>query len=1027
MLYPESSSPCLDPDLFRHPNAHYRGIPFWSWNCRITRELIDEQLPLFQRMGFGGVVIHSRSGLDTVYLGSEYMDLVRYAINRCGQLGLLCWLYDDDRFPSGAAGGLVTRDPKFRQRFLLLTEHPRPDCMPDQFSFDEAIRRGEIPAGWYAASYAIGKNTFRRLTASDPARSGETVRYAYVMLLETEDWFQGQTYVDIMHPSAVRRFINLTHEAYLKEVGSSFGNTVTAIFTDEPRMETRTRLHPKHLKSADDRSDVILPWSEPLRNRLLKDYQTDLLDIAPLLLWDLPGSFHARYIFRNAAGEQFVTAFMDQIAAWCNQHHLFLTGHVLSEDTLYAQATALGDCMRCYRGMDIPGIDILCDDRQFLTVKQAASVAHQMGREGVASELYGVTEWNCTFKTFKLQGDWQAALGVTARVPHLAWMSMEGEAKRDWPGSIFFQSPCWTEYSSIEDYFARLNTVLTRGYPMIDVAVLHPVESMWLHLGTVEKNLRACQELDDRFKILIQSLLLNLIDFDLLSESLLPSLKPFCDEEGLHIGAMNYRTIVIPDLDTIRSSTLNLLEAFHRQGGLVICAGKPPALVDALPSDRAKNLFADCPRVDHPADLAQRLDVDISILDSEGLKSNRLLAQRRKDNHAEWLFLCHAFPCHEVPEKPEIYTLRIRGHYSVRLFDPMNGQISPMPAQHSGIYTMIRWEAWPEDSLLLQLTEGISSVSPPESVEYHPFMKLTNPDSMILSDPNVLLLDYARARVDGGPVSEKTEILKLDNSLRQQLGFCPRYGGMAQPYAIAEKETHALSLYYEIISEIDFPCCLALEHPERCRIRWNGQNVRLQDTGYYVDKSIRTISMPSLKKGMNSLELHLPYHQKTNLENIYLLGNFDVQLRPAGSSLITPASSKEIGDLTRQGLPFWSGAITYSFVFSIEEAGKYSLRIPLFAAQLLTVRADGHPAGQMAFAPHRLSLDFLSTGKHRIDIIAYIGRHNGFGYLHNNDPAFRWFGPDAWRTEGHAWTDDYRLKPGGILSAVYLEKVIPVK
>ena len=140
---------------------------------------------------------------------------------------------------------------------------------------------------------------------------------------------------------------------------------------------------------------------------------------------------------------------MDQIAGWCRAHGILMTGHVLSEDTLYAQAASLGEAMRGYRSMDIPGVDVLCDDRAFLAVKQAASVAHQMGREGVASELYGVTLWNADFKTFKLQGDWQAALGVTARVPHLAWMSMEGEAKRDWPGSIFTQQPWWREYAAI--------------------------------------------------------------------------------------------------------------------------------------------------------------------------------------------------------------------------------------------------------------------------------------------------------------------------------------------------------------------------------------------------------------------------------------------------------------------------------------------------------------------------------------------------------------------------------------------------
>ena len=83
MLYPEHSSEHLDPALFAHPTAAYRGIPFWSWNCTVTEQLIDEQLDIFKAMGFGGVDIHPRSGLNTAYLSGEYMRLVRFAVQQC--------------------------------------------------------------------------------------------------------------------------------------------------------------------------------------------------------------------------------------------------------------------------------------------------------------------------------------------------------------------------------------------------------------------------------------------------------------------------------------------------------------------------------------------------------------------------------------------------------------------------------------------------------------------------------------------------------------------------------------------------------------------------------------------------------------------------------------------------------------------------------------------------------------------------------------------------------------------------------
>lgn len=1027
MLFPESKSTFLDPQLFRHPTAAYRGIPFWSWNCTVTEELIDQQLDIFREMGFGGVDIHPRSGLNTPYLSERFMQLIRYTVERCKEKGLICWLYDDDRFPSGAAAGLLTKDYRYRQRCLLLTEQERPDFFPDQHTFDRAVAAGEKPRGWFAAAYAVAANSARRIQPDDPLLPGESRRYAYVMLLEPEDWFQGQTYADVMNPEAIRAFIDMTHEYYFREIGADFGGAVPAIFTDEPRMETRTNRHAKQLSCADSHEDVIIPWSEPLRERLQREQGLDLLDIAPALVWELPDSPRARYHFRNAASEQFVSAFMDQIALWCRAHNICLTGHVLSEDSLLAQASSLGDCMRCYRSMDIPGIDVLCDERQFLSAKQVASVAHQMQREGVVSELYGVTQWNCDFKTFKLQGDWQAALGINIRVPHLAWMSMEGEAKRDWPGSIFYQAPWWKEFRFIEDYFARLNTALTRGKPLVHTAVIHPVESIWLHQGNNADTLPVRSAMSDRFDRMVKGLLANLTDFDLIAESLLPSQQPSVGSDGLHVGAMTYRTVIVPDMETVRASTLDVLEAFHKQGGRIIFAGQIPHLVDAQPSQRALLLARQCEQAGTPDALMTMLDEenDLHICIDHGCKATNLLCQWRQDGDNRWLFVCHAWPKQDQPLEPEFYTLRLRGRWTPTCYDALTGEISPLACCWENGDTLLTWRAYAEDSLLLRLDRSENIVPPLPVPSGEEQASVLTPESIVLAEPNMLLLDYARASLDGGPWSDKTEILRLDNDLRRQLGFKLRYGSMMQPYAMEEKETHDLHLLYEISSETSAVAELALEHPESCHILLNGADVPVVDQGWYVDRSIRRVSLPPLRQGLNALEIRMPYHQKTNLENLYLLGDFDVAVRPAGQSVILPSRPRrESGDLTRQGLPFYSGKATYRFSFIAAEKGWYRLSVPAFAAALLTVRVDDKCAGYIAFAPHALDLEVLEPGTHIIEIVAYIGRHNGFAYLHNSNDHFVWYGPDAWRTQGDQWTDDYRILPTGILSPVELRRII---
>ena len=97
--------------LFRDPPAPYRGAPFWAWNCKLDRETMVRQVLYFKEMGMGGFHMHCRTGLDTEYLGEEFMEIIRACVEKAKEEDMLAWLYDEDRWPSGFGGGYVTRDP----------------------------------------------------------------------------------------------------------------------------------------------------------------------------------------------------------------------------------------------------------------------------------------------------------------------------------------------------------------------------------------------------------------------------------------------------------------------------------------------------------------------------------------------------------------------------------------------------------------------------------------------------------------------------------------------------------------------------------------------------------------------------------------------------------------------------------------------------------------------------------------------------------------------------------------------------
>lgn len=125
LLFERSTQP-FDPQVWANPPAEYRGAPFWSWNKKLDKTQLLRQLEFMKaQMGMGGAYMHPRTGLDTPYMGDEYLGIMRACIEYCRENDMLACLYDEDRWPSGAAGGQVSKaNPEYRQQHLLVTAYP---------------------------------------------------------------------------------------------------------------------------------------------------------------------------------------------------------------------------------------------------------------------------------------------------------------------------------------------------------------------------------------------------------------------------------------------------------------------------------------------------------------------------------------------------------------------------------------------------------------------------------------------------------------------------------------------------------------------------------------------------------------------------------------------------------------------------------------------------------------------------------------------------------------------------------------
>lgn len=191
----------------------------------------------------------------------------------------------------------------------------------------------------------------------------------------------------------------------------------------------------------------------------------------------------------------------------------------------------------------------------------------------------------------------------------------------------------------------------------------------------------------------------------------------------------------------------------------------------------------------------------------------------------------------------------------------------------------------------------------------------------------------------------------------------------------------------------------------------------MEPVGYYVDRTICTVGLPRLQIGENELELSLQYGNASNLEWMYLLGEFGVLL--AGNKKVVVPKPERLfwGDYTRQGYPFYTGNMVYYLEEICDRDTDWSIQIPYYAGAAVKIAVDGGEEQMAALLPYQCMLHNLRKGRHRIAITCLGHRYNGFGQLHMIGDDLVWMGPDSWRTTGEAWTDGYQVKPMGVLSA----------
>lgn len=437
------------------PGKEYSPVPLWFWNDRLDENEIISQISDFYEKGIRAFMIHPRMGIpdDIPYMSDIYLDHVETAVKYANKTGMMVCLYDEGMYPSGSAHGLVAAaDPELAAGALVRIR---------DFGGPQTIKPWEKIIDIIPETDEKGRSG---LTAYVYTRSDGKIRGIHF----GEDGFEpgAPAAADIMNPKAVELFIKFTHDRYYERLSGFFGNTIFAIFTDEPSLMGRGDMTGK------------VPWTADME-KLCREKSISGDKLKYLFDGESEDAARIRSVFENICRERLEEVFYKRISEWCSEHGIALCGHPSQSDDI-----------GLLRSFHIPGQDLVLrkvgpEDgkalygRDSTLAKCSADSARQYGKSRNACECFGCCVrngpskgWEMPPEDIKWYIDWLSVRGVNMFMPHAFYYSLEGKRSQERPPDAGPAQTWWKYYRYWADYMARMSSLMTDARTAAPAAVL---------------------------------------------------------------------------------------------------------------------------------------------------------------------------------------------------------------------------------------------------------------------------------------------------------------------------------------------------------------------------------------------------------------------------------------------------------------------------------------------------------------------------------------------------------------------------
>jgi len=966
--------------IFRDPGNEYRSSPLLVFNETITRSEIDRMVEDLHDAGFGGFFIHPRPGLVTEYLSEEWLALYDYATIVADKHKMYVWIYDENSYPSGFAGGHV------------------PEDLPESFNQGQGLaleKTAQLPEDITSVFVCLLRENESWSDITEDMQRYAGIKGDYYIYRKTyygkSNWYGGFSYVDLLLPGVTEKFIEVTMKGYEQQFSNKFGKVVPGVFTDEPNIVT----------SGGHR------WTPDLFEVFKNRWGYDLKLFLPLLSEEAGDWKKVRYQYMETLLQLFIDRWSKPWYEYTDKNNLTWTGHYWEHG--WPNMNDGPDNMAMYAWHQMPGIDMLFNQfnetspqAQFgniRAVKEVRSVANQMGYKRTLSETYGGGGWEVTFKDLKRLGDWEFVLGVNYMNQHLSHQTLAGARKYDYPPVFTYHSPWWDNYKVLNDYFARLSYLLSEGTQVNHIAVIEPNSTLWRYYSHTGSNPRLMQ-IGESFQTFVTTLEKNQVEYDLASENIIKD-QGKIENGKFFIGQAAYSTIILPpNTENISRHTFSLLQKFIQDGGEMISFSTPDKVdgidnADLVAMIQSKSVIS----VDTLSGVVMDL---LNARNRVKIRHNKgnLYHQRRRYRDGEVIFLVNS-----SMEEKTVGELIVPAGSSLYELDAFTGKIYTYPCEKNGIAA---FEIDPAGSMLLFM--GSTRKKFPVKSDQQVSKPLSSLNKTIIrrGQENAFPVDFCDLVVNNEKFGNIHVSEATDRAFKAH-GFAagnPWNTSVQFRRNIIERDTflsggYSATYHFRIDPSIDYSHFrLVTERPHLFTVKVNGVMIMAEKDEWWLDKSFGVYRVGSLLKGGdNVVELSVsPMKILAEIEPVYILGAFGVVPEEKGWSITSPVTELQLGSWKKQRMPFYSWDVQYSKEYDIKEmSGSYILQLGQWTGTVAEVHVNGSKAGIIGFDPYRLDItSHLLQGKNNI-AVRVIGSHKNLLGPHYNDPDKGLASPWHWK------------------------------